>query len=394
MKDKSILLGITGGIAAYKSAELCRLFIKAGASVQVVMSEAACEFITPLTLETLSGRPVGVKMFDRKNAEVAHIALADSAELFVIAPATADFLARAAAGRANDLISAVMLAFKGRVLAAPAMNTNMWENPATRHNMTRLRDEHRWYFAMPGEGDLACGWTGPGRMAEPSEILAAARALFETDLDGRRILVTAGPTVEDLDPVRFISNRSSGKMGYAIAEVAARRGAAVTLISGPVALPCPHGVVRVDIRSALEMEAAVSREVARCDAVIMAAAVSDFRPASPSASKLKKKSQETRRTVELVRNPDILEGLSARFETAPPVRVGFALETENLLENAKRKLSRKGAHVIVANLAAKGFGGDRNDAVIVDDEGAVEQIGEISKRALADRILDIVVKRL
>jgi phosphopantothenoylcysteine decarboxylase / phosphopantothenate---cysteine ligase len=394
MRSKSVLLGITGGIAAYKSAELCRLFVKAGASVQVVMSEAACEFITPLTMETLSGRPVKVRMFEKHVRGVEHIALADEADVFVVAPATADFLARAASGRASDLISAVMLAYQGPVLAAPAMNTHMWENPATRRNLAILSDEHRWHFAMPGSGALACGWTGPGRMAAPETIFEAVRALFKMDLESRRIVVSAGPTVEDLDPVRFISNRSSGKMGYAVAEVAARRGAAVTLVSGPTALPCPRGVVRVDVRSALEMEQAVNEAAEGSDAVVMAAAVSDFRPASPSPVKLKKTPGETSNSVDLVQNPDILAGLSKRFASPPPVLVGFALETEDLLENANKKLASKGAHLVVANLASAGFGGDATEALIIDREGRTEETGPLTKVALAEKILDAVAARL
>ena len=394
MRSKSVLLGITGGIAAYKSAELCRLFVKAGASVQVVMSEAACEFITPLTMETLSGRPVKVRMFEKHVRGVEHIALADEADVFVVAPATADFLARAASGRASDLISAVMLAYQGPVLAAPAMNTHMWENPATRRNLALLRDEYGWHFAMPGSGELACGWTGPGRMAEPEAILEATRGLFKMDFENRKIVVSAGPTVEDLDPVRFISNRSSGKMGYAVAEIAARRGATVTLVSGPTALPCPRGVVRVNVRSALEMDRAVNEAAAGSHAVVMAAAVSDFRPASASPVKLKKSPGEPCSTIELVQNPDILAGLSKRFSSLPPVLVGFALETEDLLKNAQEKLNKKGAHIVVANLASAGLGGDANEALILDDEGRAEETGPLTKIALAEKILDAVAARL
>ncbi len=394
MKDTTILLGITGGIAAYKSAELCRRFVKAGAAVQVIMSEAACEFITPLTLETLSGRPVPVQMFDPGRRGVAHIELADNADLYVLAPATADFLARAAGGRASDLISAVTLAYKGPVLVAPAMNTNMWENPATRRNLRTLEEEHGWRFVQPGTGELACGWTGPGRMAEPNEIFTASLTMLKRDLAGRALLITAGPTVEDLDPVRFISNRSSGRMGYAIAEAAARRGADVTLISGPTALPTPPITEYVPVRSALEMESAVKDRAGGCDAIIMTAAVADFRPAEVSERKLKKGADEDERQVKLVRNPDILAGLGQRFEKEElPVLVGFAVETENLVEAAKAKLKNKGAQVIVANLAAHGFGGDDNQAIILDDRGRVEETGRVSKSLLAEQLLDILVDR-
>jgi phosphopantothenoylcysteine decarboxylase/phosphopantothenate--cysteine ligase len=395
MKEKNILLGITGGIAAYKSAELCRLFVKAGASVQVIMSESACEFITPLTMETLSGRPVHVRMFGRNRQGVEHVELGSSAELFVIAPATADFLARSAAGRANDLISAVTLAYDGVVLAAPAMNTNMWNNPATGRNLRTLETEHGWHFVQPGVGELACGWTGPGRMAEPSEILNSARSLFTRDLCGRRILVTAGPTVEDIDPVRFISNRSSGKMGYGIAEAAVRRGADVVLISGPTSIPFPGGTQVVSVRSATEMHCAVLAQMNSCDAVVMTAAVADFRPKTVSGHKLKKGSDEEERVIELVRNPDILARLGADCKGEDrPVLVGFAVETHNLEQAARAKLKSKGAAFIVANLAEHGFGGNDNQALIIDDRGGVEETGKVTKTALADRLLTLVGGRL
>jgi phosphopantothenoylcysteine decarboxylase / phosphopantothenate---cysteine ligase len=395
LKNKEILLGITGGIAAYKSAELTRLFIKAGAHVQVVMSQAACEFITPLTLETLSNRPVHSKMFGRGTRGVEHIELAtDGTEVFVIAPATADFLARSAQGRASDLISAVTLAFKNPVLVAPAMNTNMWENPATVRNLATLKQEHGWHFVSPGSGELACGWSGPGRMAEPSEILAATESLFNKDLSGRSIIVTAGPTVEDIDPVRFLSNRSSGKMGYAIAHAAAVRGADVTLVTGPTALPSLEGLNCVPVRSALEMEAAVEKHAKNSDAIIMAAAVADFRPATVANHKLKKQKGETDRSIKLVRNPDILAGLGSKFkDSALPILVGFALETENLASSARAKLSAKGASLVVANLAEHGFAGENNQALLVDDRGLEEETGRLTKHELAMRILDYLIER-
>ncbi|MCP4678950.1 MAG: bifunctional phosphopantothenoylcysteine decarboxylase/phosphopantothenate--cysteine ligase CoaBC [Deltaproteobacteria bacterium] len=393
MKETNVLLGITGGIAAYKSAELCRLFVKAGAEVQVVMSEAACEFITPLTLETLSGRPVHVKMFKRDRSGVAHIDLAGGAEIFVVAPATADFIARSAAGRASDLLSAVMLAFKGTVLAAPAMNTNMLQNPATLRNMKTLTGSHGWRFVQPGIGDLACGWSGPGRMAEPEEIFSAASKLLRRDLVGRSLLVSAGPTVEDLDPVRFVSNRSSGRMGYAVAEEAVRRGADVTLVSGPTSLELPPVSEYIPVRSALDMEKAVSDRAGDCDAIVMTAAVSDFRPAEVSEHKMKKGTDEERE-IRLVRNPDILAGLGSRFKNeSRPVLVGFAVETKNLVEAARTKLESKGAQVIVANLAVHGFGGDDNEAIILDDNGRVEETGRVSKRQLAQQLLDLLTER-
>ena len=393
MKNRKILLGITGGIAAYKSAHLCRLFVKDGADVRVVMSEAACEFITPLTMETLCGKPVPVKMFGRTAGPLEHIDLPDEAEIMVVAPATADYLARCAAGRACDLISSVTLAFTGPVLFAPAMNTNMWNNPATARNVLTLTEEHGWHIVQPPSGDLACGWTGPGRMAEPQEILDAARALFRRDLHEHRVLVTAGPTVEDLDPVRFLSNRSTGRMGYAIAFAAARRGADVILVSGPTALPCPAGVQRVDVRSALEMENAVNEEAGACDAVIMSAAVADYRPEQVMEHKIKKEHEGDTRVLQLVRNPDILAGLSARFaKKNRPVLVGFALETQDVIESARAKLRRKGAHIIVANLAADGLGGDDTRATIVDDQERMFDTGPLTKIKLADKILDQVLE--
>ncbi len=394
MKDTKILLGITGGIAAYKVADLCRIFKKAGASVQVVMSESATEFITPLTMETLSENPVHIKMFDRGSPGVAHIELADTADLFVIAPATADFLARAAAGRAADLLSAVTLAYTGPVIAAPAMNTNMWNNPATQRNLHTLEESHGWTIVPPGTGELACGWTGPGRMAEPDEIFETVRCMHARDLDGLTFLVTAGPTVEDLDPVRFFSNRSSGKMGYAVARAAALRGAKVVLVSGPTSLAPPRGVTFVPVRSALEMERAVSEQASEADAVVMTAAVADFRPTEQSDKKLKKGANEKERVVRLTRNPDILAGLGKRFKNeSRPILVGFALETEDLRTAAKKKLEKKGANLIVANLAADGFAGDDNEALIVDDRGNEESTGRISKRDLASLIVNLIKER-
>jgi phosphopantothenoylcysteine decarboxylase/phosphopantothenate--cysteine ligase len=395
MKGRRILLGVTGGIAAYKSAELCRMLVKQGAVVQVVMSEAACRFITPLTMATLSGRPAPVGMFDREDGGVSHIELADDSEFLVVAPATADYLARCAAGRADDLISAVTLAFTGPVLAAPAMNTNMWDNPATRRNVQTLSTEHGWRFVEPGTGELACGWTGPGRMAEPAEIARAMGSLLNDDLAGSRLLVTAGPTVEDVDPVRFVSNRSSGRMGYALAERAAHRGADVVLITGPTALPSPGGVEIVHIRSAAELEHEVSERATGSDAVIMAAAVADYRPASAAKHKLKKDQGGGGLTLELERNPDILAGLGERFPgSEKPILVGFSLETKNLERAARTKLEAKGAQIIVGNLAADAIGGDETSALIIDDRGHADQMRSVGKGELAERILDLVRDRI
>jgi phosphopantothenoylcysteine decarboxylase / phosphopantothenate---cysteine ligase len=394
MQGRKILLGVTGGIAAYKAAELCRLLVKAGADVRVVMSEAACEFITPLTMETLSGKPVPVKMFGRTAGALEHIDLPRDAELLLVAPATADYLARCACGRASDLISSVTLAFTGPVVAAPAMNANMWSNPATRRNVATLEAEHGWHIVPPEHGELACGTEGTGRMAAPEVIIRAVRDMFRGDLEGFRIVVAAGPTEEAIDPVRFISNRSSGRMGYAIAAAAGRRGAVVTLITGPTALEPPKGASVIRVRTALEMESAVNDAALGADAVVMAAAVADFRPAHPSAAKIKKTGGAAP-ALELVQNPDILAGLGARFSgAARPVRIGFALETEALADASRTKLVAKRCHLIVGNLAADALGGDDNTAILVDDARLERRTGRLAKSALAELILDWLAARL
>jgi phosphopantothenoylcysteine decarboxylase / phosphopantothenate---cysteine ligase len=394
MQGRKILLGVTGGIAAYKAAELCRRLVKAGADVRVVMSEAACEFITPLTMETLSGKPVPVKMFGRTAGALEHIELPNDAELLVVAPATADYLARCAHGRASDLISSITLAFPGPVVAAPAMNVNMWSNPATRRNVATLEREHGWRIVPPGHGELACGAVGDGRMAELDAILAAVDAALLSDLAGVRVVVAAGPTEEAIDPVRFISNRSSGRMGYAIAAAACLRGATVTLVTGPTALETPRAATVVRVRTALEMERAVSAAAEGADAIVMAAAVADFRPARPSATKIKKADGATP-AIDLVQNPDILAGLGARFAGAKrPVRIGFALETGELVAASRSKLAAKGAQLIVGNLADDALGGEENTAVLVDDAGLERHTGRLQKRALADLILDWLAARL
>jgi len=394
MQGRKILLGVTGGIAAYKAAELCRLMVKAGADVRVVMSEAACEFITPLTMETLSGKPVPVKMFGRTAGALEHIDLSRDAELLLVAPATADYLARCACGRASDLISSVTLAFTGPVVAAPAMNANMWSNPATRRNVATLETDHGWRIVPPEHGELACGIEGTGRMAAPDRILRAASDVLKGDLEGLRIVVAAGPTEEAIDPVRFISNRSTGRMGYAIAAAADRRGAAVTLVTGPTALEPPNGATVIRVRTALEMERAVNDAAQGADAVVMAAAVADFRPARPSASKIKKTGGAAP-ALELVQNPDILAGLGARFAgAATPVRVGFALETDDLVAAVRSKLAAKGAHLIVGNLASDALGGNDSSAILVDDSGLERRTGRVAKSALANDILDWLAARL
>ncbi len=396
LKNKNILLGVTGGIAAYKSAELCRLFVKEGASVQVVMTRAACEFITPLTMATLSGRPVHVEMFDNdRSGQISHIEDGTEADVLVIAPCTADFLARAASGRAEDLLSAVTLAFTKQIVAAPAMNTNMWKNPAVQRNLALLCNEHSWHIVSPQTGQLACGTIGEGRMAEPADILSAVTACFQSDFENKKFLVTAGPTVEDIDPVRFLSNRSSGKMGYSIAEAAAQRGAEVTLISGPVALPCPKGVTIIPVRSAVSMQQQTEKLADFADVIVMAAAVADFRPQNTYLDKIKKADKETTNCIELVPNPDILKGLGERFKgSSHPILVGFALETQNLKQSALDKLAQKGASMIVANLASDGFEGDDNKVIVFENNGRETSIGPISKKVLSHRLLDIIAEHL
>jgi len=385
MKGKKIILGVTGGIAAYKAVELLRLLVKQGAEVRVVMTEAAARLVGPATFAALSGRSVLREMFP-EDGSIPHIQEAQAADLLVIAPATADFVARAAAGRASDLLSAVVLAAGKPVLLAPAMNEKMWLNPLTQRNLATLKTVAGMHVVEPGSGELACG-EGIGRMAEPPVILKAALSLFKADLRGLSILVTAGPTNEAIDPVRFIGNRSSGKMGYAVARAAARRGARVTLVSGPVSLEPPSGVKLIRVSSALEMMDAVLNEFKTQDAIIMAAAVADYRPVKAERSKIKKSGD--RITFELVKNPDILAELAGRKgKSARPALVGFAVETEELEPRAKDKLRRKGCAFLVANPAHIAFGGDDNEAVIAHADGRIEKTGRIRKVDLAEMILD------
>ena len=304
LAGKVVVLGVTGGIAAYKAAELCRLLVKAGAQVRVIMTEAAGQFITPLTMQTLSGHPVARSLFDlTEESEIGHIRLADEADLIVIAPATADVIARLAAGMADDLLATVVLASRAPVLLAPAMNVNMWENPLTQANLERLlgpSTARRFSTVGPDRGALACGWVGRGRLMEPADIAAAVAAIMSPrfahggDLAGRRVVVTAGPTLEPIDDVRFLGNRSSGKMGFALAQAAAARGAEVVLVAGPVALPTPAGIAhRIDIESAEQMQRALNEVAAGADVVVMAAAVSDFRPSTRVAGKLSRRAGAT-----------------------------------------------------------------------------------------------------
>ena len=390
---RKVLLGVCGSIAAYKAAELCRLMVRGGAEVTVIMTEAATRFVGPLTFEALTGRRVRTAMFEGAGADaIMHIDLARQPDLVVVAPATADLVARAAAGRADDLLSCVLLATRAPVLLAPAMNPSMWAHPVTRRNVRTLQDLADVRVVGPAEGEAACGETGPGRMAEPADVLRAALGILGSDLAGLRVIVTAGPTHEAIDPVRFISNRSSGRMGYAIAACAHRRAARVTLISGPVALAPPPGVELVSVVTTADMHRETTARAVGADVVVMAAAVADYRAARPSVHKLKRGPEG--RTIALEPNPDILAAVAAAREGSRPVLVGFALETEDLLGAAREKLERKGCDIIVANLADESLGRETSVAVILDRDGGLDEPGLLPKDALADRILDRVVARL
>ncbi len=383
----NVILGIGGGIAAYKAAELARALLKSGATVQVVMTRAAQEFIRPLTFTALTGRKTLTGLFDSEGA-IEHIRIAQEAQALVIAPATADLLAKFNHGLADDLLSTLYLAFTGPVVLAPAMNTNMWQHPAMRSNLAALRARgHR--IVEPDEGSLACGMTGPGRLADPLAITAAVAEVLNRrrDLEGETVLVTAGPTQEPLDPVRFLSNRSSGKMGYALAEAAAQRGARVTLVSGPVALPAPPGVEVVRVRTATEMRAAVMERIERSGIIVKAAAVADYHVVNVPAKKVKKTA--ARVSLQLDPTPDILA--EAGRMKGDRLLIGFAAETENLVEEARRKLESKNCDMVVANLVGQegtGFESDRNEVVLVMSTGETVPLPAASKREIADRIFD------
>lgn len=368
---RRILLGVTGGIAAYKSAELVRLLSKAGAEVQVVMTSAAQQFITPLTLQTLSGKPVRSALFDpQAEYSMGHIELARWADIILIAPATADFIARLAHGRADDLLSAVCLASDVEQVVAPAMNRRMWDNPATRTNIATLQ-QHGIAVWGPADGDMACGESGSGRLLEPAELMQRLSARFQQGrFAGIRVLLTAGPTHEPLDPVRFIGNRSSGRMGFALASAFSTAGAEVELISGPVSLETPAGVSRSDVQTAAEMAQRVAERVQACDLFVACAAVADYRVADIATQKIKK--SEDRLSLQLLRNPDILASVAAL--TDGPFTVGFAAETENLLENAAAKRVAKGIDVIAANQVggtSGGFDARDNALTLIWQQGQV-----------------------
>jgi phosphopantothenoylcysteine decarboxylase/phosphopantothenate--cysteine ligase len=389
LNGKKVVLCVTGGIAAYKAADLVSRLKKQGAEVDVLMTESACEFITPLTLEVLSGRRVVTDMFDREFTwEVEHISLAKKADIFVIAPATANFIGKAAHGIADDMVTTTYMATKAPVLIAPAMNTGMYTNPVVQENMEILR-ARGVRFVEPDAGRLACGDVGKGKLADPAVIVdAMIDMLTPKDLAGISLLVTAGPTREAMDPVRFISNHSTGKMGYAIAEHAQRRGATVTLVSGPVGLEQPKDLEFVSIKSARDLRDAVISRLPNLDWVIKAAAVGDYRPATCADDKIKKKDDDM--SISLVRNPDILAEVGEKKREDQTV-CGFAMETKDLIASARTKLEKKNCDMLVANnlkVAGAGFGHDTNVVTMLYRDGSSESLDLMQKQEIADIILD------
>jgi phosphopantothenoylcysteine decarboxylase/phosphopantothenate--cysteine ligase len=384
LKGKRILLGMTGGIAAYKAAELARLLGKAGCDVRVAMTEAATRFVTPMTMQALTGQTVWTDLWDpRVSDHMAHIELSRDRELIVVAPASADFMAKVAHGLADDLLSALCLARCCPLVLLPAMNVEMWENAATQRNLQVLAGDGV-LVAGPAAGDQACGETGMGRMLEPGSIVEEIEAFFQPKLlAGKRVLVTAGPTEEPVDPVRVITNSSSGKMGYAVARAAREAGARVTLVSGPVALPAPAGVERVNVRSAGQMLDAVKPAAKGCDVFIAVAAVADYRVKNPSRQKIKKDAKRDL-TLELERNPDILGWVAAQKD--PPFCVGFAAESEDLEANARAKRARKGVPLIAANLAQEALGADESGLTLFDERGE-HPLGRGPKIELARKLI-------
>src|SRR5580658_10073960 len=400
----NVVLGVGGGIAAYKSAELARALMERGLRVQVVLTDAAQRFITPLTFAALTGRKVITDLFADASSEetlssaIEHISVAQDNDAMVIAPATADLLARLAYGHANDFLTTTYLAFTGPVVLAPAMNSNMWAHPATQENVNILRKRGH-HIVEPEEGILACGMTGPGRLAEPDRIAGVVAGLIlnsnrrktSNDLEGETVLITAGPTQEPLDPVRFISNRSSGKMGYALAEAASQRGAHVILVSGPVDLADPSGVQVVHVRTALEMHDAVFAHLSEASIIVKAAAVADYHLAQVPRHKIKKTAM--RMSLDLDPTLDILAELGRK--KGDRLLIGFAAETENLIESARQKLESKNCDMVVANLVnqeATGFEADENEVVLVLSTGETIPLSRAPKRVIADRIFDQVLK--
>lgn len=396
LRGARVVVGVGGGIAAYKAAELVRLLDKAGAVVDVAMTARAQEFIRPMTFQALTRRPVFTDLWSlAEEGTIGHIQLADRADLVVLAPASANLIARLAAGQADDPVTAIVLATRAPVLVAPSMNTNMWSHPLTRANLQRLVDVAGYHVVGPGDGFLACRWTGPGRLAEPPDILeASAHVLSAQDLAGVKVVVTAGPTYEAIDPVRFLGNRSSGKMGVAIAAAAQRRGALVRLVLGPSAVPPPLGVTTMNVENATQLQWALGDATKDADVVVMTAAVADFRPAQEATQKLKRGDLGPRLSIDLVQNPDLLAELGKkRGASKTPLLVGFAAETDDVLDNAAKKLDTKRCDLVVANDVSEpgsGFAVDTNRVTLVDASGAME-VPAGTKAEVAHRILDHVV---
>jgi len=392
-RDTVVLLGVTGSIAAYKAVELASRLAQSGAKLDVVMTACATRFVTPLTFRSITHRPVVTDMFATpEEYDIEHIALAERADAVLVAPATANVMAKLAAGIADDMLCCTILATRAPVLLAPAMNVHMWENTITQENVAKLR-ARGFKIVEPGYGSLACGTEGKGRLADLEDILAAVRQTLDrkSDLAGRGVVVTAGGTQEPIDPVRLICNRSSGKMGYALAEAARGRGAKVTLITAPTALTAPVGVEVLQIQTALQMREAVLSAVPEADVLIMAAAVADYRPATAAKSKLKKEEFPLMQ-LELIRNPDIVSEVKGSL-----IKVGFAAESENVVQNATIKLKNKGLHLIVANDITEpgsGFGVDTDRVVLVDSRGKVKELPLLPKSEVAHKILDEVAALL
>ena len=388
LRNKTIVLGVTGGIAAYKAAEIASQLTQSGAKVNVILTEEAVQFISPVTFRALTGRPVVTEMFDLASEfSIEHVSLAKAADIVVIAPATANIIAKLAAGIADDMLCCTVLATRAPVLIAPAMETNMYTNPITRDNLSKLKARD-FVIVGPVTGWLASGKEGLGRLADVNDIIGSIRQVLDRggDLTGRHIVVTAGGTQEPIDPVRYLSNRSSGKMGHALAEAARDRGAKVTLITAPTSLPEPVGINVIRVGTAEEMRQAVESVSSRTDALIMAAAVADYRPKKTAKDKIKK--GKAGLTIELECTPDILGSVKGNF-----IKVGFAAESSNLVENAKGKLKQKRLDFIVANditASDSGFGTDTNRVTIIDRKGKVENLPLMSKREVADKILDRV----
>jgi phosphopantothenoylcysteine decarboxylase/phosphopantothenate--cysteine ligase len=389
LTDKTVVLGITGSVAAYKAADIASKLAQAGARVEVVMTEAATKFITPLTLRSITGRPVVTDMFELVTEfSIEHVALAEAADVVVIAPATANVIAKLAGGISDDELTCTVLATEAPIIIAPAMHTSMFQNPVTQENLTKLK-ARGFTIVDPERGWLASGELGLGHLADTDKIINTISKILDRsiDLTGKRVVVTAGGTRELIDPARHIGNRSSGKMGYALAEAARDRGAEVRLITAPTSLPHPTGMEVIPVETAAEMKKAVAEAVAGADALIMAAAVTDYRPKSTAQAKIKKKSPTL--TMELVRTPDILAEAKGSF-----LKVGFAAESDNIVANAKQKLQQKGLDLIVANDitdAESGFGTDTNKVTLIDKQGKAEDLPLLTKREAAERILDRVV---